>query len=215
MFDLETAIAGWRKQIQAAGIKAPVLLEELEGHLREEIERQTGCGLKERAAFDLAVKQVGAAGRLKREFKKAGFPVRMRYAKLTGIACGFTSGAFLLWIVCNLLFIHETNAAERIMGSSAVALAILSWRYAGRILPVVSNPRLRTAIGFLSCLISVGGMMLFIAAVPHFLAVPAGAEIPIGRILVLFIWVWTAAVMLAAVAYRLEDAGSKNEQQYV
>ena len=30
MFDLEQAIAGWRRQMQAAGIKTPVPLEELE-----------------------------------------------------------------------------------------------------------------------------------------------------------------------------------------
>ena len=37
MFSLEKSIAGWREQMLAAGIKAPVPLEELEIHLREEI----------------------------------------------------------------------------------------------------------------------------------------------------------------------------------
>ena len=40
MFDLEKAIANWRKQMLAAGIKMPAPLEELEIHLREEIEQQ-------------------------------------------------------------------------------------------------------------------------------------------------------------------------------
>ena len=39
MFDLEQSITNWRKQMLAAGIKSPVPLEELEIHLREEIER--------------------------------------------------------------------------------------------------------------------------------------------------------------------------------
>ena len=49
MFDLEQAIAEWRKQMLAAGIKAPVPLDELESHLREEVE-ETGAFGSERAA---------------------------------------------------------------------------------------------------------------------------------------------------------------------
>ena len=37
MFGLEQAIADWRQQMLAAGIKTPVPLEELEIHLREDI----------------------------------------------------------------------------------------------------------------------------------------------------------------------------------
>ncbi|MGO8763935.1 MAG: hypothetical protein ACLQSR_02225 [Limisphaerales bacterium] len=40
MFNIEEAIAEWRRQMLAAGIEAPVPLEELENHLREEIEQQ-------------------------------------------------------------------------------------------------------------------------------------------------------------------------------
>ena len=41
MFDLEQSIADLRRQMLAAGIKTPVPLEELEIHLREEIEQQS------------------------------------------------------------------------------------------------------------------------------------------------------------------------------
>ena len=40
MFNLETAVAEWRQELLAAGIKAPEPLEELESHLREEIDGQ-------------------------------------------------------------------------------------------------------------------------------------------------------------------------------
>jgi len=72
MFDLERSIADWRKQMRAAGIKAPVPLEELEIHLREEIERQTKSGLDAPRAFEVAVQRIGQAKTLKREFKKVG-----------------------------------------------------------------------------------------------------------------------------------------------
>jgi hypothetical protein len=71
MFDLEQAIADWRKQMLAAGIETPVPLEELEIHLREEIERQMKSGLNEQKAFEISVQQIGQPKMLKREFKKS------------------------------------------------------------------------------------------------------------------------------------------------
>ncbi len=72
MSDLEKSITDWRKQMLAAGIKTPVPLEELEIHLREEIEQQMKSGLSGQDAFNSAVQKIGEAGLLKTEFKKAG-----------------------------------------------------------------------------------------------------------------------------------------------
>jgi hypothetical protein len=71
MFDLEQAIVEWRRQMQAVGIKTPVPLEELENHLREEIERQIQIGVTEQQAFEMATAQIGQAEPLKAEFKKS------------------------------------------------------------------------------------------------------------------------------------------------
>ena len=73
MFNLEQAITDWRRQMLAAGIKTPVPLEELEVHLREEIERQAKLGLDGQKAFDIAKQQLGRANALKREFKKNNY----------------------------------------------------------------------------------------------------------------------------------------------
>lgn len=70
MFDLEQAIAEWRKQMLAAGIKSPAPLEELETHLREEIEQQTKSGLNPPQAFEVAVRKIGHARTLRKEFNK-------------------------------------------------------------------------------------------------------------------------------------------------
>ena len=70
MFDLEQSITEWRRQMIAAGIKTPVPLEELESHLREEIEQQMKSGSNERQAFETAMAQIGQAKPLKMEFKK-------------------------------------------------------------------------------------------------------------------------------------------------
>lgn len=55
----------------AAGIKSPAPLEELESHLREEIERQLKTGISGQQAFESAVLQIGRAEVLKNEFIRA------------------------------------------------------------------------------------------------------------------------------------------------
>jgi hypothetical protein len=82
MFDLEKAIAEWRRQMLAAGIKTPVPLEELESHLREEIEWQLRSGESEPMAFAAAVRQIGGSAALKPEFAKVGKPIHERLRRL-------------------------------------------------------------------------------------------------------------------------------------
>jgi hypothetical protein len=82
MFDLEKSISGWRQQMLAAGIKAPVPLEELENHLREEIEWQLRAGESEPIAFAAAVRQMGGSAALKPEFAKVGEPIHERLRRL-------------------------------------------------------------------------------------------------------------------------------------
>jgi len=86
MFNLEQSIVEWRQQMLAAGIKTPVPLEELEIHLREEIEGQMKSGLSARQAFGMAVKKIGQAPELRREFKKVSAPMEMQKTiKLAGV----------------------------------------------------------------------------------------------------------------------------------
>ena len=70
MFNLEPSIAAWRNQMLAAGLRSPVPLDELELHLREEIERQLRSGLDEAQAFETSVQQIGQPKPLKSEFNK-------------------------------------------------------------------------------------------------------------------------------------------------
>jgi hypothetical protein len=71
MFNLEQSIADWRRQMLGAGIKTPVPLEELEIHLREEIEQQMKSGLNEQKAFEISIQQIGQPKTLNSEFKKS------------------------------------------------------------------------------------------------------------------------------------------------
>ena len=71
MFDLEKSIVAWRRQMQAAGIKTPAHLDELEGHLRAEIEVRLRSGAAAKQAFALAVQCVGEPAAVQHEFAKA------------------------------------------------------------------------------------------------------------------------------------------------
>jgi hypothetical protein len=72
MFDLEQAIADWRQGMLDRGIGSPVPLEELENHLREDIERRIEAGTSEQMAFETTVTRMGRGDELKKEFVRAG-----------------------------------------------------------------------------------------------------------------------------------------------
>jgi hypothetical protein len=72
MFDLERSIADWRAWMKADGIKAPRVLDELESHLRDDVQARMTLGSEGREAFEAAVQQIGLAAALRSEFMKAG-----------------------------------------------------------------------------------------------------------------------------------------------
>jgi hypothetical protein len=70
MFDLDRAIAGWRRQMSAAGLESFESLDELESHLRDDVEMRMRSGLTAEQAFTAAVREIGSAKSLKGEFEK-------------------------------------------------------------------------------------------------------------------------------------------------
>jgi hypothetical protein len=210
MFNLEQSIVGWRQQMLAAGIQTPVPLEELEIHLRDEIEQQMKSGLSERESFDSAARKIGQARVLKSEFNKAGVPVEMRFVQLTGMACAAVAGLLSLWTVLVILTVHEVNLAGRVFGLTAVAAVLFSWRHGHRFLPAISSRLLRVVVEVACCLASVGGMMLFIKFIPRFLG-----QIPVEQMLILFLLAWAATAILGGMVYGLEKAARKVNEQHV
>jgi hypothetical protein len=87
MFDVDDAIAEWRRKLRASGIESPALLDELESHLRDDVEMQIGGGTTAQEAFAAGVARMGEATLLQDEFAKVGWPIfsreRVRDAFLT------------------------------------------------------------------------------------------------------------------------------------
>ncbi len=118
MFDLEKSIAEWRRQMRAAGIKTAVPLEELELHLREDIDRLIKSGFGEKAAFELAARQLGQPPILKSEFKKNGTAADRNL--------GFSALAACVAMILYVLNVHGHTGFVWVL-FPATGVAVLSW----------------------------------------------------------------------------------------
>jgi hypothetical protein len=126
MFDLEQSLADWRQQMLAAGLQTPVPLEELESHLRDEIERQMESGLNAQTAFEISSRQIGHPQTLNREFKKSERAFMNRTAKIyTGII-GLSAGAALL-IPGSIQLRDELVMANGRLGLWLIGAFLLCW----------------------------------------------------------------------------------------
>jgi len=94
MFNLENQIAAWRKQMMSGGVTNPDLLDELESHLREDIEEEVASGLTEELAFQRAAERIGQANALQNEFKKFGKSER-KIARAVLAFAGIGNQAFM------------------------------------------------------------------------------------------------------------------------
>jgi len=70
MRDMEKEIAEWRRGMRETSKHRPQALDELEAHLREEIERLVRSGTSSEEAFELAVAKLGPPGAVGAEFEK-------------------------------------------------------------------------------------------------------------------------------------------------
>jgi len=211
MFNLEQSIAAWRKEMLAAGIKTPVPLEELESHLREEIEKQIKSGQSPQTAFETAVKTIGRGVELKKEFKKAGEPLTARLVKLISIGCGAISFMLSLWF---LLFIFKTGPISIILSLMAVATSVLCWRYCYKFLPAIHQEYVRAVIGLVCCIGSVMWIQLFFKNFAPGLAAHAARTEGVegwGGLLATVLWASTVMAILSSIGYGLEKAARERE----
>src|SRR4051812_24203195 len=102
MRDLDKKIAAWRTRMAAGGIKTPAVLDELESHLREDIQRQVGAGQNEERAFQAAAQRIGKSDLLKAEFAKIEESRKWRAGKIIGIACCVFAGLYSMLLAPHL-----------------------------------------------------------------------------------------------------------------
>jgi hypothetical protein len=157
MFNLDQAIAEWRRQMLSAGIKTPVPLDELESHLREEFERQTKSGLSEAQAFQAAAGIIGEARVFQKEFKKVEKGHNIIRVILLGIGW-LAAGCILLYGIVGLdfdwNFFHFSPRWNLgvMVELSGIPLALTSMWFLAK----ASRDRASRAVSLLVCVLLVG-----------------------------------------------------------
>lgn len=147
MFNLEQSISNWRQQMRKAGITNREDLDELESHLRDEIDGQMRSGHDEPAAFDLAAQQMGQTGSLTGEFRKVGAKIHRVSGVVTGVVCVPLTVLILALGVLTFSGLGMTLFQE-ILALQALGLTLLiafQWRRLIRYLPIVRTLRGRIA----------------------------------------------------------------------
>ena len=99
----------------AGGVTASAVLDELESHLREDVERQTRAGTSEQQAFDAAVKKLGPASALKTEFRKSGLSAALE-KMMIAVAAVFV--AFIIFLTTAAMILCYSRLGDRLMGFS-------------------------------------------------------------------------------------------------
>ena len=70
LFEMDREIVRWKAVLESGGGMLPEDIDELESHLRDEIESLEKSGLKADEAFLVSVKRIGSAEGLSQEYFK-------------------------------------------------------------------------------------------------------------------------------------------------
>jgi hypothetical protein len=122
MFEIETAIQEWRRQMSADGIRNSAVLQELEEHLRDDVEFQTDQGLDAAQAFERVKARLGPAKDLRREFGKlqASLQIQTMKTKLIILL------AVIAVLAVELAFVLPAVAQAKMAGPISPVTVILA-----------------------------------------------------------------------------------------
>jgi hypothetical protein len=188
MFKLEDAISQWRRRMAAAGIKQAAL-DELEEHLRADVEQQTRSGLDVEAAFSNAVARIGSAALMREEFKKVRPRPGAPFEKWIS-AGAMVFVAFALVFCAKVFYAVHMSVGRQVFGFAGICLVLVitcGWRHALRCVPVISGKRARFGTialgGFMT--IAVGALAAFGLPAKMANAIEQG---PLESAIVVLIW---------------------------
>lgn len=207
MPDLNAQIEEWRRTMLAAGIPSPTDLDELEAHLRDDVEWQMREGVGAEKAFEAAVQRLGSASALGAEFAKVRWAMSALERRITWILGGIIVAMDVAVGLVFLFDAHPLIAAipwrERVLAAAACFAfpAIMwSWRYFCRFLPVVTSTRNRLALWVASGVL--GGICTAILGQ----CIPADVDPFDGQYLGMQVWAFLPWVIGVTLIFGLEEA---------
>ena len=194
MPDLEKLILDWRQRMLGAGIETPVPLDELESHLREDMERQLRSGVGVAQAFESSVRRIGPVAALTTEFAKVSGPKEARRKKLAARCFAALIGLYTLGVGSLLTQEGELSNTERLLGFAGLGMTALmayaGWRLMPRLVPVIPNRVIRKIFQLAGGVAGVAWVFLFAGFVlPRF-------EFTLGQLAVALIWGFIPALVM-------------------
>lgn len=180
----------------AGGIKNAAVLDELESHLREDVERQVRAGASAERSFEIAVQRIGPATALKSEFRKTNLGGVLEKLMIAAAALVMAFGAFLS--VVTLLLCYP-NTGERLMGFLAIGATFgTAWGWPAVVshFPIIYPKKKRQLMEILCLAAGFGASTFYVQLIlPYFEHRADGMLPPIG-----FLAIFPVAVGFALAA---------------
>ncbi len=171
----------------AAGI-APVPLDELEIHLREEIGQQIKAGMNEQYAFAFSVGTIGDGSRLKTEFEIIRAAEEASDWRMKEILFFASLTAFSLCLAAALVFkpgnLKELAPAQQFSALMAL-ITMIACALGGRLFYWVF-PRISKRSRYIAC-ISAGALAVFVLVIA-FDVVFQRVDFTVGQLIVALLW---------------------------
>ena len=215
MFNHERAIAEWRLRMLTAGFKPGEVLDELESHLRDDIEEQMRSGIDAEKAFEAAVERVGEACALKVEFERAGEAGRTPENKCVRRVMVGTAWVYSVFVGACVLFrlgsFSDTNLNQQMSALGATALTVLllaSGRCIHRFLPAIPDKRMRMGVYAVVGLVVLAWLSVF------YHIVMARVEFNLSQLVVAILWAWVPMGAFCGVISGLEQAATQSARSH-
>jgi hypothetical protein len=173
MRDLEKQIAEWRRKVAKTVGHRENVLDELEAHLREEIERSVSAGSAPEDAFQSASDKIGVPAAVGSEFQKLALGWRAQWmpvklARIFVIFLALLLGAYLIYNLGGARLLLASHVASVTLGFVLVfVIGALAMCYVGARLLRPPGPTheyllLRTMLQFagLAAILSIIGIVL-------------------------------------------------------
>ena len=205
MFNLEQAIADWRRRMRSRGIQSAEVLDELESHLRDEIERQLQSGADEQHAYEAAVVAIGEVNALRVEFAKLK-RADEGWRKFLRVFY-FSSVAFVPAVTAWTLLEYEMSQWDSFTGISAaliIALCLACLPYLLKSLPAAHYTRLLKMIKLAIHFVWLWSIWVLLQAF-HVV------QWEFGILPMTILWCLAAAISMAALAWGLNDRRSADD----
>lgn len=193
-----------------AGVKTPAPLEELENHLREDIEQQVKSGANEQKAFEMAVRRIGQANSLKEEFQKINNQEKAQRQRRVGGICFAGILVFYSLMMTDAMSKYDLTGNERLWGFASLAtmgaLIFAVWQILPRFPPVLASKTAQSVVGLIGGISGAGWFLVFVWFIlPRF-------DFTQGQLLVAVLWAMVPAMVLPTTTFMAMDKSENRDQ---